>query len=128
MVGTLVLALAVAGCSTTNERSQSSSQRTQITERHPTPDGGYVEKVTEHIEGEKTKETTTKADIEWQGAILKAGAAAATGDWGALGGIAGTLLAAGGMAYVQHRRVRRAEENEDETYQDLKSLKEPPRA
>ena len=116
-------ALSLSGCATTSERSLSNSSRTQITERHPTPDGGYVEKVTEYTEGERSKETTTKADVDWGGAVLKAGAAAATGDWGALGGIAATIVAAGGAAYVQQRRIRRAEQNEDETYQDLKAMK-----
>ncbi len=96
----------LAGCTTTNERSSSVGKRTQITERHPTPDGGYVEKVTEYTEGEKSKETTTKADVDWGGAIIKAGAAAATGDWAALGGVAATALAAGGAAFVQSRRAK----------------------
>ncbi len=124
LLGLATIALFLSGCTSTSERSLSIGKRTQITERHPTPDGGYVEKVTEYTEGEKSKETTTKADVDWGGAVLKAGAAAATGDWGALGGIAGTIIAAGGMAYAQSRRIRRAESNEDETYNDLKTLKE----
>ena len=104
MVGACVLVL--SGCATTNERSLSLGKRTQITERHPTPDGGYVEKVTEHTEGEKSKETTTKADIDWGGAVLKAGAAVATGDWAALGGVAATAIAAGGAALMQSRRAK----------------------
>ncbi len=106
LLGAAVLAICLFGCTTTSERSQSNSSRTQITERHPTPDGGYVEKVTEYTEGERAKETTTKADVDWGGAVLKAGAAAATGDWAALGGVAATALAAGGAAFIQSRRAK----------------------
>lgn len=124
VVGAFVLAVALAGCTSTNERSASSSNRVQVTERHPTPDGGYVEKITESIEGEKTKETTTKSDVAWTGAISKGVGQAATGDWLGLAITAATTLAAGGAAVVSERRRRlRAEANEDEVYNDLKALK-----
>ena len=119
-----LIALALNGCTSTNERSQSATQRTQITERHPTPDGGYVEKVTEYTEGEKSKETTTKADVDWAGAVSKGVGQAVTGDWLGLGITAGTMLAAGGAAVVSERKRRlRAEANEDEVYKDLKAMK-----
>ncbi len=127
LIGLLVAALiylALTGCTSTSERSLSSSNRVQVTERHPTPDGGYVEKVTESIEGEKSKETTTKSDVAWAGAISKGVGQAATGDWLGLAITAATTLAAGGAAVVSERRRRiRAEANEDEVYKDLKTLK-----
>lgn len=124
VVVTLLLALVVVGCTSTSERTASSSNRVQVTERHPTPDGGYVEKITESIEGEKAKETTTKSDVAWAGAISKGVGQAATGDWVGLAITAATTLAAGGAAVVSERRRRlRAEANEDEVYNDLKALK-----
>ena len=127
LIGLLTAALvylALTGCTSTSERSLSSSNRVQVTERHPTPDGGYVEKITESVEGEKTKETTTKSDVAWAGAISKGVGQAATGDWLGLAITAATTLAAGGAAVVSERRRRiRAEANEDEVYKDLKTLK-----
>ncbi len=127
LIGLLVAALlylALTGCTSTSERSLSSSNRVQVTERHPTPDGGYVEKITESIEGEKSKETTTKSDVAWAGAISKGVGQAATGDWLGLAITAATTLVAGGAAVVSERRRRiRAEANEDEVYKDLKTLK-----
>lgn len=121
----IVFLLLLTGCTSTSERSQSNSSRTQITERHPTPDGGYVEKVTEYTEGEKTKETTTKADVDWAGAVSKGVGQAATGDWLGLAITAGTALAAGGAAVVSERKRRmRAESDADEHYNDYKALKE----
>lgn len=128
LIGLLVAAIfvmALAGCTSTSERSQSNSLRTQVTERHPTPDGGYVEKVTEQIEGEKSKETTTKADVAWSGAISKGIGQAATGDWLGLAITAGTTLAAGGAAVISERKRRmRAESDADEHYNDYKALKD----
>ncbi len=119
-----LVAVAISSCTSTSERSASSSNRVQVTERHPTSDGGYVEKVTESIDGEKTKDTTTKADVNWAGAISKGVGQAATGDWLGLAITAGTALAAGGAAVVSERKRRmRAEANEDEVYKDLKTLK-----
>lgn len=128
LIGLLTAALvylAISGCTSTSERSLSSSNRVQVTERHPTPDGGYIEKITESIEGEKSKETTTKSDVAWAGAISKGVGQAATGDWLGLAITAATTLAAGGAAVVSERRRRlRAEANEDEVYNDLKALKD----
>jgi hypothetical protein len=125
LVVALLLAVMLAGCTSTSERSLSFGKRTQITERHPTPDGGYVEKVTEYTEGEKSTETTTKADVDWAGAVSKGVGQAVTSDWLGLGITAGTMLAAGGAAVVSERKRRlRAEANEDEVYNDLKSMKE----
>lgn len=129
VVGTCVLALSATGCSTTNERSLSSTARTQITERHPTPDGGYVEKVTEYIEGEKDKTVTTKADVDWAGAVSKGVGQAVTGDWVGLAVTAGSMLVAGGGAALtaaERKRRMRAEASEDEVYNDLKALKQTP--
>ncbi len=127
LIGLLVAALiylALTGCTSTSERSLSSSNRVQVTERHPTPDGGYVEKITESTEGEKSKETTTKSDVAWAGAISRGVGQAATGDWLGLAITAATTLAAGGAAVVSERRRRiRAEANEDEVYKDLKTMK-----
>jgi hypothetical protein len=109
LLALLVLALAglfLSGCTLTSERSLSNTERTMIEEQRPLPDGGFVKRTTEYIDGEKTSETTTKADLDWGTAAAKAGAAALTGDWGTLGGVAGTMLAAAGMGYVQHRRTR----------------------
>src|SRR3954469_24097431 len=74
-------AVCLFGCMETSERSQSLSERTQVTERHPLPDGGYVERITESINGQKEKTTETKADQSWQGALAKGVGQAATGDW-----------------------------------------------
>lgn len=126
MVVASVLALGLSGCTSTSERSLSIGKRTQITERHPTPDGGYIEKVTEYTEGEKSTETTTKADVDWAGAVSKGVGQAVTGDWLGLGITAGTMLAADGAAVVSERKRRlRAEANEDEVYNDLKRLTGP---
>lgn len=128
MVVASVLALGIAGCTQTNERSQSSSRRTQITERHPTPDGGYIEKVTEYTEGEKSKDTTTKTDFDPSSAISGGIRQAATGDWLGLAITAGSMLVAGGGAALtaaERKRRLRAEANEDEVYNDLKRLKGP---
>lgn len=127
VVGTCVLALSVSGCSSTSERSLSFGTRTQITERHPTPDGGYVEKVTEYTEGEKSREITSKADVNWAGAISKSVGQAATGDWVGLAVTAGSMLVAGGGAALtaaERKRRMRAEADADEHYNDYKSLKE----
>ena len=104
LVATIFILL-LSGCASTNERSNDRTVRTQLTERHPTADGGYREKVTEYIDGSSEKLTKTQADIDWSSAISKGVGAAVTGDWTALGGIAGTMLMAGGAAYVQHRRT-----------------------
>ncbi len=128
MVVASVLALGLSGCTSTSERSLSIGKRTQITERHPTPDGGYIEKVTEYTEGEKSTETTTKADVDWAGAVSKGVGQAVTGDWLGLGITAGSMLVAGGGAALtaaERKRRLRAEANEDEVYNDLKRLKGP---
>lgn len=117
LIGLLVatiLVLLLSGCTSTSERSQTSSKRTQIEEQHPTPDGGFVKKTTEYIDGERAAETTTKADVDWGGALMKAGAAAATGDWAALGGVAATAIAAGSAAFIQSRRAKEHKDDANE--------------
>lgn len=128
LIGILVatiLILLMSGCTSTSERSQTSSKRVQIEESHPTPDGGLIKKTTEYIDGEKTAESTTKADIDWAGAVSKGVGQAATGDWVGLGVTAATMLGAGGAAVMTERRRRmRAEADADEHYNDYKKLKE----
>ncbi len=101
----LWVAFLICGCMETSERSQSNSERVQVTERHPLPDGGYAEKITESIDGTKDKTITTKADQSWQGAISKGIGQAATGDWVGLAITGATALAAGGAAVVKHREA-----------------------
>lgn len=122
-----VLALSLGACTSTSERSLSSTARTQIVERHPTTDGGFIEKTTEYIDGEKTRDITTKADVDWAGAVSKGVGQAATGDWLGLAVTAGSMLVAGGGAALtaaERKRRMRAESDADEHYNDYKRLKE----
>lgn len=112
------------GCMETNERSQTTSERTQVTERHPLPDGGYVERVTESIDGTKDKTITTKADQSWQGAISKGIGQAATGDWVGLAITGATALAAGGAAVVKHQQASASKKSEDEAWDKLLAEKD----
>lgn len=104
-------AVSLSGCLDTSERSQSNSERTQIVERHPTPDGGYVEKTTEYIAGNKTSQTVTNTDISAGsigGSILTG---ATTGNWAAFGSV--VLTALGGTALTLMQRARANEHKED---------------
>lgn len=123
----VILILMMSGCSTTSERSQTSSKRVMIEESHPTPDGGVLKKTTEYIDGEKSAESTTKADIDWAGAVGKGVGQAASGDWLGLAITAGSMLVAGGgaaMTAAERKRRMRAESDADEHYNDYKTLKE----
>ena len=91
----------LTGCVSTTDTRQGQSQT--IVEHHPLTDGGFVEKRTTYDSSESVSKT--ESDINWGGAIAKAGVAAATGDWAALGGIAATALAAGGAALIQRTRA-----------------------
>ena len=130
LIGILVaciILLALNGCTSSSERSQTSSKRVMIEESHPTPDGGSLKKTTEYIDGEKATEATTKADVDWAGAVTKGVGQAATGDWLGLAVTAGSMLVAGGgaaMTAAERKRRMRAESDADEHYNDYKTLKE----
>ena len=111
----LLVILLLSGCATTNETRRSQSRT--ITERHPTPDGGFIEKQTRYDEGET--ETSTKSDVEWAGAVSKGIGQAATGDWIGLAATGVTALLAGGAAVVKHREAIHARKGEDEAWDRL---------
>ena len=102
LLAAAILLLLLNGCATTKEATK--QQEETVIEHKPTPDGGYIER--RRTYGTTDKTTTTQADVDWSGAILKGVGAAASGDWAALGGVAGTIVMAGGAAYLQHRRVQ----------------------
>lgn len=122
LIGVLIatiLIMLMSGCTTTNERSQSSSKRTQVEEMHQTPDGGFLKKTTEYIDGEKASEVTTKADVEWAGAISKGVGQAASGDWAGLAVTGVTALMAGGAAVIKHRESAANKRDADEAWDKL---------
>lgn len=122
LIGLLVAAILLIllnGCSSTSERSLSSSQRTRITERHPTPDGGYAEKTTEYTTSEQDKLIRTEADANWAGALSKGIGQAATGDWLGLAITGVTTMAAGGAAVMKHREATAHKKDADEAWDKL---------
>lgn len=116
----VALAFAMTGCATTNEARTGQSHT--VTEHHLLADGGFVEKKTTYDSSDTT--ISTKADVDWQGAVSTGIGQAASGNWLGLAITAGSALAAGGAAVVKHREAMNSRKSEDEAWEKLLAEKD----